>query len=59
VRELIERNIVVDYRKGAGIRIAPHFYNTDEELITAVDTIKDILTTGAYKKHTGRTSVVT
>lgn len=59
VRELIERNIVVDYRKGAGIRIAPHFYNTDEELIAAVDTIKDILTTGAYKKHTGHTSVVT
>ena len=23
---------MVDYRPGAGIRIAPHFYTTDEEL---------------------------
>jgi kynureninase len=29
--ELIRRGFVVDYRPGAGIRIAPHFYNTDDE----------------------------
>ncbi len=29
--ELIRRGFVVDYRPGAGIRIGPHFYNTDEE----------------------------
>ena len=29
--ELIRRGFVVDHRPGAGIRIAPHFYNTDEE----------------------------
>jgi kynureninase len=29
--ELIRRGFVIDYRPGAGIRIAPHFYNTDDE----------------------------
>jgi kynureninase len=31
-RELSRRGFLVDYRPGAGIRIAPHFYSTDEEL---------------------------
>lgn len=35
-RELIRREILVDYRPGAGIRISPHFYNTDDELDHAV-----------------------
>ena len=26
--ELLRRGVIVDYRPGAGIRIAPHFYNT-------------------------------
>ena len=30
--ELARREILVDYRPGAGIRIAPHFYTKDEEL---------------------------
>jgi len=30
--ELARREILVDYRPGAGIRIAPHFYSKDEEL---------------------------
>ena len=30
--ELIARNILVDYRPNAGVRLSPHFYNTDEEL---------------------------
>jgi kynureninase len=30
--KLIERGFNIDYRPGAGIRIAPHFYNTDEEI---------------------------
>jgi kynureninase len=30
--ELGRREVLVDYRPGAGIRIAPHFYTTDEEL---------------------------
>jgi kynureninase len=30
-RALLERDFLIDYRPGAGIRIAPHFYTTDEE----------------------------
>jgi kynureninase len=31
-QELLRRDFLVDYRPGAGIRIAPHFYTKDEEL---------------------------
>jgi len=31
-RELNRRRFFCDHRPGAGIRIAPHFYNTDEEI---------------------------
>jgi kynureninase len=31
-QELVRREVLVDYRPGAGIRVAPHFYTTDEEL---------------------------
>lgn len=40
--ELIKRNIVVDYRPKAGIRIGPHFYTTEEECDLTVDTIREI-----------------
>lgn len=35
--ELIRRNFVVDFRPGVGIRIAPHFYNTDDECLAVLD----------------------
>ncbi len=41
--ELIRRGFVVDYRPGAGIRIAPHFYNTDDECQAILDEIASIL----------------
>ncbi len=31
-RELIRREVLVDCRPGAGIRVAPHFYTNDDEL---------------------------
>jgi kynureninase len=31
-KELLRRDVLVDYRPGAGIRVAPHFYSTDEEV---------------------------
>jgi len=31
-QELSRRDFLVDYRPGAGIRVAPHFYTRDEEL---------------------------
>jgi kynureninase len=42
-RELLNRDILVDYRPKAGVRMSPHFYNTDEELETAINAVEDIL----------------
>lgn len=51
VRELAARDALVDYRPGAGIRIGPHFFNSDEEVERIVGEIEDILETKAYEKH--------
>lgn len=51
-RELIKREFIVDYRPGAGVRISPHFYNTDEELeliIKEMKTIRDTCSLGTEK----------
>jgi len=50
-RELIRREILVDYRPGAGIRLSPHFYTKDEELEIAVREIRRILETRAYAQE--------
>ena len=42
-RELIKRNILVDYRPKAGVRMSPHFYNTDEELEIGINAVEEIL----------------
>jgi len=41
-QELLSRDILVDYRPEAGIRIAPHFYTTDEELSLVINQIRDL-----------------
>jgi kynureninase len=41
--QLLERDIFVDFRPNAGIRLSPHFYTTDEEIDYAVDTIAELL----------------
>ncbi|MFL5562860.1 MAG: aminotransferase class V-fold PLP-dependent enzyme [Gemmatimonadaceae bacterium] len=58
-RCLLDRGIIVDYRPGAGIRVAPHFYTSDAELETAVGAIDEILERGDWQRHAGRTAVVT
>lgn len=40
--ELLRRNFLVDFRPGAGIRIAPHFYTADEELDLVIREIQRI-----------------
>jgi kynureninase len=50
-RELIRREIIVDYRPGAGIRISPHFYTKDEELDLVIGEMRSILDTRAYAAH--------
>jgi kynureninase len=52
-KELGERQIICDFRPGAGIRLGPHYYNTDEELERVVGEIGEILTTGAHERWLG------
>jgi kynureninase len=51
--ELEERGILGDFRPGAGIRLGPHFFSTDDELRFAVEQIVEIVETGAYERHRG------
>lgn len=48
-KELLNRNIIVDYRKDAGIRIAPHFYSSDDEILFAMDELKKIIQNKSYR----------
>jgi len=50
-QELLARDVVIDYRPGAGIRIAPHFYNTAEECLHCFDQIDAILSDESWKQH--------
>jgi len=50
-KELIRREFIVDYRPGAGVRISPHFYTSDEELELVVREMKIIRDTRAYAVH--------
>ncbi len=56
---LLARDVIVDYRPGAGIRVAPHFYTTDDEVESVVGTIDEILATDAWKVHATDRLVVT
>ena len=50
-KELGARDVIIDFRPGAGIRIAPHFYNSEEECRFALDQVAEILDTKAYERH--------
>jgi kynureninase len=41
--ELIRRRFIVDFRPGSGIRIAPHFYNTKDEVDAVFREIRAII----------------
>ena len=56
---LLARDVIVDYRPGAGIRVAPHFYTTDGEVESVVEIIDEILAKDAWKKYTHEKLVVT
>jgi kynureninase len=56
---LLERNVLVDYRPGAGIRVAPHFYTTDAELELSVATIDEALAGEGWRQYERQRSVVT
>ncbi len=48
---LLSRDIIIDYRPQAGIRIAPHFYNSDAEIDVVIDAIDEALSTGAWREY--------
>ena len=52
-RELAERQILCDFRPDVGLRLGPHFFNTEEELDFAIGQVEDILATGAHERHLG------
>jgi kynureninase len=58
-KALKAREILCDYRPGAGVRLSPHFYTRDDELDAAVAAIREILETGQWKAHAGTRSTVT
>jgi kynureninase len=50
-RELIAREILVDYRPKAGVRVSPHFYNREDECDFTLAQMEEILSTGAWEKR--------
>jgi kynureninase len=41
--ELGRRQVLVDFRPGAGIRIAPHFYTSDDEIAHTIQELRSIV----------------
>jgi kynureninase len=55
-RELLAREILVDYRPKAGVRVSPHFYNREEECDFTLAQMDEILKTGDWEKHAAAVS---
>ena len=51
-RELAEREILCDFRPD-GIRLGPHYYNSDDELEFTIAQIGEIVESGAFEQHLG------
>jgi kynureninase len=53
--ELGERGIVCDFRPDpwGGIRLGPHFFNTEDEVRHAVSELAEIVGSGAFERHQG------
>ena len=41
-KELLKRDFLIDWRPNAGIRISPHFYNTEDEVDAIMEEIKKL-----------------
>ena len=52
-KELGERQIICDFRPDAGLRLGPHYFNTEDELRYAVSQITEIVEKGAFERHLG------
>ena len=58
-QHLLSQNILVDYRVGAGIRIAPHFFTRDDELDEAIHEIDTSIRSGSWQRFSEKITVVT
>src|SRR5204863_977860 len=58
-QHLLSRNILLDYRVGAGIRIAPHFFTSEEELEEVIFEIDAALQSGSWQRFSENVAVVT
>jgi len=56
---LLANGVIVDYRPNAGVRVAPHFYTSDDELERAVEMIDGILRDEDWKRFEDKQGVVT
>jgi len=43
VEQLAKRKVFVDCRPGVGLRISPHFFNTDDEVEEAMQVLADLM----------------
>ena len=56
---LLSRDVLVDYRPNAGIRVAPHFYTSDDELEAVVAMMDEALSTGRWREFAPRGGAAT
>jgi kynureninase len=52
-KELAERQILCDFRPDVGLRLGPHFFNTEAELEHTVGQIEEIVSSGVHERHLG------
>jgi len=43
VEQLAEKRVFVDCRPKSGLRMSPHFFNTDEEVEEALETLASLM----------------
>jgi kynureninase len=53
--ELGARGIICDFRPdpNGGVRLGPHFFNSEDEVRHAIAELADIVATGAFERHQG------
>ncbi|HEY6222984.1 MAG TPA: aminotransferase class V-fold PLP-dependent enzyme, partial [Gemmatimonadales bacterium] len=56
---LLSKNVLVDYRPGAGVRLAPHFYTADGELEYAFEVLDEGVASESWKQFQGSKATVT
>jgi kynureninase len=52
-RRLIEAGFIIDWRPNGGVRISPHFYNSDDECRAIMEEIKALRASGTLVKLSG------